>query len=102
MLLDQRVELFSLHLDALDQLLREEGGVSWQDLVERPARHVLLVEGDDGGAALVRAAHSRPSLGPRDVSAAARVYPYAVADVHEQRHAHGHAGLERGGLVAAA
>ena len=55
---DLGVELGAVLLHPLDQLSRERLRVV-ERLGGRPAGHLLLVEGEDRGAALVGAAHSR-------------------------------------------
>src|SRR4051794_6749440 len=53
--LDVAVEVFGVVVGGVRQRAREGRRVALEEVVERPAGQVLLVEGEDGGAPLVAA-----------------------------------------------
>ena len=58
---DQRVELLDLRVRALDQLARERRGLRLDELAQRAARHVTLVERHNGRASLIGPSHRQPN-----------------------------------------
>ena len=97
----RRVELVGVVGRRVRERAREGRGVALEDVVERAARSGRAGRArrpPPGAGRTVGTARSRAG----HVRARARVHLDPVADVHEQRHADGRAGLQRGGLVAAA
>src|SRR5215211_603793 len=73
MAFDQRVEAPALGLDTLHELARELLGVSVEQVRGRAVGHVLLVERDRRGAALLGPAHqARETYSPERVSTRTR------------------------------
>src|ERR1044072_9534654 len=65
---DLLVELGRVVGGRVRERARERRGVPVEDVVERPAGQVVLVEGEDGGAALLGTFHARDMYEPERVS----------------------------------